>query len=216
MDFLRPIKTLADLLSFETYHQFQQLLIEIFDSVLIADRSINLNQLKKRDRELYTNGINPKFWENLHEKDRKQYSYYRQRFKELQVNYGTENYHSILRELIIQKSNSLLKSSDVLNNFSLPKIGRSEHSNSILKHPNLTPKGEGVKCKSCGRDISHQKPGSIFCSETKYGKQGKHCRNIDSNPRNNLVNKIKRIESRGVLFDVRPYFITKNEKTKLV
>lgn len=60
-------------------------------------------------------------------------------------------------------------------------------------------------CLTCGRDITNQKTGSKFCSEKLYGREAKKCRNMDSNPRNHIKRKIEVIESRGVLFDIKPY-----------
>ena len=68
-------------------------------------------------------------------------------------------------------------------------------------------------CVSCGKDISHQKDNSKFCSSKYVGEEAAHrCRNADSNTRNNLKAKIRRIESRGILFDIIPYLIVKNNK----
>ncbi len=48
-------------------------------------------------------------------------------------------------------------------------------------------------CKTCKRDISHQHPNSLFCSEKYVGKEQAHkCRNGDSNPRNNLQRREQR------------------------
>ena len=81
-----------------------------------------------------------------------------------------------------------------------PEPGEPDHGHG---HP---PDGEqstetGRYCLSCGRDISHQKPGSKFCSERFVGYESAHrCRNIDSNPRNRIKNKIERENERGILF----------------
>jgi len=63
-------------------------------------------------------------------------------------------------------------------------------------------------CKSCGKDISRQKPRSLYCSAKYVGERAAHgCRNATSNPINNFLGKIARIERKGILFDVRPYFV---------
>jgi predicted RNA-binding Zn-ribbon protein involved in translation (DUF1610 family) len=63
-------------------------------------------------------------------------------------------------------------------------------------------------CASCNKDITHQKDNSKFCSPKYVGIVEAHrCRNTDSNKRNNLKNKIQRIYSRGVLFDIEPFMI---------
>lgn len=61
-------------------------------------------------------------------------------------------------------------------------------------------------CISCGKDITHQKGNSKFCSSKYVGYVEAHrCRNADSNKRNGLKYKIQRIYSRGVLFEIEPY-----------
>lgn len=73
---------------------------------------------------------------------------------------------------------------------------------------NVTSKGEGEAtpveqseemknadkrryCKCCGRDITHQRKDSVFCSEKYFGKEAKKCRNKDSNRRMIIKRKIK-------------------------
>jgi hypothetical protein len=61
------------------------------------------------------------------------------------------------------------------------------------------------RCRTCGRDISNQRPGSVFCSERLHGRAAKRCRNADSNPRNNDLRKLQRIEGDPLLFDHSPF-----------
>ncbi|MCX6291632.1 MAG: hypothetical protein NT126_07685 [Bacteroidetes bacterium] len=98
---------------------------------------------------------------------------------------------------------------------------QNKTSNSVLDTGNfissstkvLSQSKEGVNitveerkfCLSCGRDISNQKTGSKFCSERIYGSEGKKCRNINSNPRNNFKNREWRIKSGGLLFEIDSY-----------
>jgi hypothetical protein len=47
-------------------------------------------------------------------------------------------------------------------------------------------------CKTCGRDISGQRPASLFCSERIHGPMARKCRNKDSNRRRDykrIINK---------------------------
>lgn len=48
------------------------------------------------------------------------------------------------------------------------------------------------KCKTCGGDISAQKPDSIFCSKKTTGEAAKRCRNKDSNRRHHMKTKLKK------------------------
>jgi hypothetical protein len=71
-------------------------------------------------------------------------------------------------------------------------------------------------CRSCGKDITNQHKGSLFCSKKYVGERAaKQCRNSNSNPRNNRRRKIEKIVNRGVLFDIEPYIInTSNNRRK--
>jgi hypothetical protein len=51
---------------------------------------------------------------------------------------------------------------------------------------------EKKSCKSCGRDITAQRPQSIFCSEKVFGKKAKQCRNKDSNRRRDIKHKLSK------------------------
>jgi len=77
-------------------------------------------------------------------------------------------------------------------------------SNSMLIRGN-SDTAERRYCKTCGRDITDQKRGSVFCSETRYGAEAKRCRNVDSNPRNNFKSRERKIKSGGLLFEIDGY-----------
>lgn len=62
-----------------------------------------------------------------------------------------------------------------------------------------------TRCLTCGRDITGQRTGSKYCSEAIYGKAAKRCRNAGSNPRNNRLRSLQRIERTPLLFDHLPY-----------
>ena len=65
---------------------------------------------------------------------------------------------------------------------------------------------DGFKhCLSCGRIIINPRKNQKFCSELVYGKDGKQCRNKDSNPRNNTIRAYNHIISIPLLFDITDY-----------
>lgn len=90
----------------------------------------------------------------------------------------------------------------------IPDFTQFNTSNSVL-----IPVNGGTKkrqyCKSCGRDITNQKKGSVFCSEARYGSEAKRCRNRDSNPRNNYLRREVRIKSGGLLFEIDDFITVK-------
>ncbi len=126
MEFLHPIKSLYHLMEKGTWEHLTQKLIEIFDSVLIADYSVDRLKLNKAQKKIYENGLNPKYWERLHENNRKTAFYYRENFKAVQVKYGLEKSHAIFKSKIILKTKELMKSSDVLTNLLELKMGQTD------------------------------------------------------------------------------------------
>jgi hypothetical protein len=64
-------------------------------------------------------------------------------------------------------------------------------------------------CASCHKPLHpHQNKNSIYCSEKYNGRAGKKCRNYASNPKNNLLSKIEKIENKGILFPITEMFGT--------
>lgn len=124
-----------------------------------------------------------------------------------------DNYLQSLEPKTFPKITDLHKTDIPQNNTSNSVLNWGNFISPSTKIATLTPKGEtstGVSrfCLSCGRDISNQKTGSIFCSERLYGRHGKKCRNSDSNPRNNFKNREKRIKNGGLLFEIDSYLIS--------
>jgi hypothetical protein len=89
------------------------------------------------------------------------------------------------------------------------------HSEELMNeyfHGEDEPAGNpsGRYCKTCGRDISNQKDGSLFCSETLYGKEGKKCRNTESN----FKHKLELCEQRGIAFLFDPFQLIEMNQRK--
>lgn len=61
------------------------------------------------------------------------------------------------------------------------------------------PKTVRTFCATCGRDISHQRKNSRFCSEKYFGKDGKRCRNAASNKKRNQKARAKKNDLNKVL-----------------
>lgn len=62
------------------------------------------------------------------------------------------------------------------------------------------------RCPTCGRVLTSSSSRAKFCTAGEVGQQAaKKCRNTDSNPRNNAVATLRKIESQWQLFDQRPF-----------
>ena len=197
------IKYLCDLLDKNKLIQLGVMLEEAFDDILYTDRSINEDQLTDKQQLILAHGNNPEFWESRTKNQRHKKKI---EFKKLLSSHGTETYFPIVKKLIPEIWDQLLnnKIGDVLTDFdNLQEIEQKGHFNQyskLLIRP--TPQNEVKRyCLTCGREITHQKTDSKFCSEKTFGPQVKKCRNTDSNPRNNFKRKINKIFAVPQLFD---------------
>jgi hypothetical protein len=130
------------------------------------------------------------------------------------------NLRNELRDAIFSKTkelnpdDALIKTGYVLPDSAEPRELQNgvcfTNSSNVVIHSTDPQPSQLRHCKTCGRDISDQRAGSIFCSESKFGKAGKKCRNTDSNPRNNYARALSRIEMQPMLFDHKPFLKLSN------
>ncbi len=186
------------------------------------DNSIKLKGLPQREKTVLINGKNPKYWIELKQQG-KEIKKKRTRFAGLVLKYGKQNLKETIYNLIENKLIEVTKTdtsteqkiSEYLNQFhnqTLPKVTVFESAEIKSNYPQSNSSNKGLisgvfnrYCSTCGRDISNQKKGSVFCSEKLYGKQAKKCRNINSNPRNNYKLKEQSLYSGVLLFDVKEF-----------
>jgi len=205
----KGILNLSDLLDIQKVKKLKPLIVEAWENVLICDIE-NSKELKKNlgsDYDLLLNGRNPKYWGSIKIVNRDRYNYQRGKFKDIVLKYGG-NYHSIVLDLIKNEWDSLFINS---TNLPIGEIAEFHKFTFKIKGKNvgsqLLPQTKKI-CLSCGKDISTQKNGSKFCSARLVGESQAHkCRNSNSNGRNNFIRKYAVIQSRGLLFDIKPYFI---------
>lgn len=203
------IKYLSDLKNINTVYSLITLLLDSWDSVLFIEPEIlkRRDRLTRSERKLIKDGENFRFWQRLKRENERQYYYQLKKIRAIQSNHG-DRLHETVRELIQKNWDSLFPNcrdlpcgkDSVLQDFTV-KV-----NSQFLQYENTISPAQVRKCQSCGRDISNQSPRSKFCSAKYIGKQAAHkCRNMDSNPRNNLRSKIERITRRGVLFEIAPF-----------
>lgn len=148
-------------------------------------------------------------------------------FREIQKIYSKDNNIKLVGDLIVLKWNELTKvttetqsainsflmsekCSKITDNTKISLIQKCSKTTDMVYNHIATNNASDTPrryCISCNKEITHQKDNSKFCSPKYVGVVGAHrCRNADSN----LRNKIQRINSRGVLFDISPFFNYKN------
>lgn len=110
------IKSLLDLIKPGKLEQLGELLIKTFDELLIGNLKADYSQLNQRDRELFIQGHNEKYWIGLkptdstapdYKKEYKRYERKLKRFNELLERTGANQQKKEIRELIVQKINEL-------------------------------------------------------------------------------------------------------------
>lgn len=210
------INVLTDLKDFNKVKNLINLLSNAWENVLIYDNDINLksDNISKDERDLLRAGQSPKYWEAVKDSGTRKFNYQRDKFRKLVSKYGT-NLHESISVLIKNTWDNLFENCTNLPSVQSPELNKFTvkiKSKNVQSPPANTDREKRI-CKSCGRDISRQRDSSQFCSAKYVGEQSAHkCRNTDSNQRNNLKTKIKKINGRGVLFDISPFIIVKNKE----
>jgi len=188
------IKTIADLLNPALYPKLKSLLIEDLNKLIFTDDRINLRQVyKPKDRNFLSEAANPRYWTQLRDKvNRMQFSRQFKRFDLLRRTYAPEDLKGDFIQQVNNKWDSLSKNVTILPLTENSKMLRSDIH--LVSNNELLPR----HCITCGRDISHQKTGSKYCSEKKFGRSVKSCRNKVSN----LKVHEKRFYPGATLFDI--------------
>jgi len=225
-------KVLSDLLDSSVWERLEQLLIEAIQDCLIIDFSdMEISELADKDRIRYGDYINPAYWVNLN-LNRKKYYREHQRCDKFLIQHCDSTLKADLVNLIQLKCNELRDVSRVKeigskwNKITVsPPVNIIQKSDKITVSPyiNKTEKGDIItikikgdivptkskeiiiliRCKGCGRIIPNQIKGQLYCSANEVGYEQAHkCRNNVSNPRNNLMNAIRRINTLPLIFDL--------------
>lgn len=230
MEFVKTanIRTLSDLMNPANLKRMGTILTANFSELLFYDYTIPDTGINTRERLILTQGQNPLFWTNYKETNPDNYFKKRNRFKDLVKRYGTQDIQSIISPLISAKWNELLtvdpKTLQELTRVLKSNITGIDTSNigiiSVMldtgKQEPEQVTGEGAEgvtypgqgtpprryCLSCGKEISHQRANSKFCSAKYVGYvQAHQCRNIDSNPRNRIKQWIRIEKNSPPLFN---------------
>lgn len=211
----KGIKHLSDLEKIDKVYPLITLLLDSWDSVLFIEPEIlnRQHQLTRSERKTIKDGENFRFWQRLKRENERQFYYQLSKFQAIQTNHG-DRLHKTIRELISKEWDSLFQNCRNLpsgENANLQEF-TVKVNGQFLQTRQTTPPAQVRVCQSCGRDISNQSPRSKFCSAKYVGYREAHkCRNMDSNPRNNLRSKIEMINRRGVLFEITPFMIQKRK-----
>ena len=205
----RQYKKEVNILRFEQRAKIEMLghiLNKTFANLIIAD-IVDTTQLSKKDLEIYRRCNNSKEWGKMERWERVRL---KKEFKLIIDTYGKNQWIDPTAKMIDEKWRMLLvlntQTANVLTNslnpIQIDDCKRSHHFGKVGECS--TPPATQRFCKTCGRDISDQKGNSRFCSARLVGeKQAHKCRNMDSNKRNNFLNREKKMYGDQLLFEVK-------------
>jgi hypothetical protein len=218
------IKTLSDLTERAKIEKLGYILNETFADLIIGDE-IDTSNLSTNELAVYNRGSNPKAWGKMNRWER---FTLKPEFRRIVDAYGKNKWIVPTGKMIDEKWRMLLvinsQTANVLTGVKeniqkdnvtnvLPDLLNPVEKIDCKRSPCLDNMGERNTpgkpqrfCKTCVRDISNQKKGSVFCSAKYVGeKQAKLCRNVDSNPRNNFSNREKKKYSGLNLFGINQF-----------
>lgn len=197
------ISFLADLMQPANIEALGCILVENVSGLIMYDNSIKFETLTNREKIQISNFRNPLHWESMNYRQRSKQLI---QFKTLLRKHKSNDIHQNFIEMIKSKWQQLSLNFDEPKTIteSRPKQAENHPANepfpalkkgmfspleyrvkttpldplkSTIKKDNEKLPGKSKICPICGRDISHQKPNSIYCSESLYKKEGKKCRN---------------------------------------
>lgn len=200
------IENLSDLLNTSIYCSLKDIALKTFDSLIFTDDRIQLNMLTDVERRRFNEFSNPRYW-SLPTANRTQRQRAKIQFNDLRIKYAPDDMKNNLRDLIESKWESLIQSSVTISPY-LTNTGLLQF-HTYINEDIVTPQRS---CLTCGRDISKQRPGSMYCSEALHGREVKKCRNIVSN----LLQHDKRRYPGVTLFNVDEYLQPKFRRLKAI
>jgi hypothetical protein len=156
------------------YDSLKDIALKSFDSFIFTDDRINLDELTNDDRAVFTEFSNPRYW-SMPKANRTQRQRAKNRFYGLITKYAPDDIKQDIRNLIESKWDFLIHDVTILPQF---ENGDMLRFDTHIVSNKVTPQRQ---CLTCGRDITNQRPGSLYCSEVLHGREVKKCRNIVSN-----------------------------------
>lgn len=200
------ISTLADLKDIEKTTSLITLLWERLSEIVFFDYSFKAKELSKSKRLNWERYSNPNYWAGLnfrtYHKARKQYAELLEKYKcidwqQFVLKHTTKTWFE-LSGIKHKKGRCFPQFFEGLVSGKKGMFSKLEYMlediapGDVEKRKKKEAEKPPVYCISCGRQITGQKRGSLFCSEKLYGKYAKRCRNKDSNRRLTIKRKIIR------------------------
>ena len=180
------IRTLSDLLDKNKLKQLKQILIQTWEEILVTDLSLGNLLLTAKEKELFKDGSNPKYWKEIKRISPKRHDDHRRKFIKLIEKYG-QGEKEELKKKIKEKSTLLLSNSikklSKLTGIKKSCISLNNHSSGMVKQVNLEESNIKI-CLRCKKDFNDRRSDAIFCSEK--------CRTTEKDARKTIRRSLRR------------------------
>jgi len=226
---------LSDLLDAELWVRFEMILIKTIEDCLIIDfTDVEISLLSDKEHIKYLEYMSDDYWRKLYEipKGRRNYETRKKRAaykleREECDKFINQHSKSTMKMFLInevslkcQELRDVSTANEIKKKwYNFPTFDKDNSTISpvdkkgICTNTETTGKVDVKHCQSCGRIIPNPRKNQKFCSELEFGKDGKQCRNIDSNPRNNTIRAYNHIiDKNPVLFDFTIYIAPDKRK----
>lgn len=171
------VETLSDLLNPALYPKFRDAILGIVSELIFADDRIQFKDIRNpKHRAVYKEGANPRYWTKLRQEGcRKTFNRRKAKYNEIRVMYAPNDIENDLTHLLSSKFETLFQN--------VPFSPLAQNTEMSRFHTQIVNEIETTarQCLTCGRDITNQRNGSLYCSETLHGREVKKCRNKVSN-----------------------------------
>jgi hypothetical protein len=211
------LRYFSDLLNMDNYKPLGNILIEVFESILFGDNTLDESKLSEKEVKIFLRGNNPKTWKTpKDETERKRLYRLEKSYKEILERHGTGvNVQRVVSELIKNKWSELsriYRPDELVIVPYLPPLSVEENGEEKTKMSRIYILDEKVnkghtdnkklsekikKCSGCGLPLlPHQK---TYHNEECRNRKTE--RNARSNPRNWFKEKYSKAMRMPSLFD---------------
>lgn len=170
MQFVRrkgvDIHSVNDILSIVNLKRLGDVLLESYDKLVIVDHSLSYKPLKPKELIFVNECKNPRYWNKISKiKNTKKYARTLKKLSKISHTYQSNINQDILRNLIKNKIEELLKI--------VPYLPTLENPDLSDIYPYIVGNKQTIDkrfCEVTRLDISHQSKGSLFLSEKSIGR----------------------------------------------
>lgn len=215
------VNTLAYLTKPARLAALGELLATAWHNILFAAVAVPAH-LPKAVQRLLREGSHLNYWQILNQGHPASLRKYRQRYRELTAHHVPDALVLAAADAVGHHWEHLRLAAPTLPHLTepawqtIPELTNYRLAVGAVNYPGFDLLGIGAetsgidgammrRCQTCGRDISGQAIGARYCSEARYGRAAKKCRNAASNPRHNTRRAVQKIVRECCLFDPLPY-----------